>query len=252
MGAIFFWDGRQPTIAAAAQDASQHEMGLPVTNAISYLQTDTVYAKLFKKAFGRPGNVTENKIYLAIQEFLLSAITSNSHFDSVMRNQAQFTPDENDCFNNLFLQEKGDCFHCHAHSATQLMTDFGFHNNCLDSAATIYDFRDPGRGGITGNPDDYGCFKSSTLRNIALTGPYMHDGRYKTLQQVINHYSDSLQFGPNMDNFMYKHFPLDSAGNPKQVGGMGLSPQQKQEFLEFLNAFTDTSFMNNPNLKSPF
>ncbi len=246
-----FWDGRQPTIAAAAQDASQHEMGLPVTNALSYLQKDTTYVKLFKKAFGRPGSVTENKIYLAIQEFLISAVTCNSHFDSVQLAITQFTPDESAAF-TMFTNEVGDCFHCHANGATQLMTNFTFQNNCLDSAATIYDFKDPGRGGQTGSPADYGTFKTPSLRNVAVSGPYMHDGRFTTLQQVINHYSDSLQLSPTSNYFLLKHFPKDSSGLAMQVGGLHLSALQKQQFIEFLNGFTDTSFMNNPNLKNPF
>ena len=250
---MFFWDGRQPSIAAAAQDASQHEMGLPVTNALSYLEKDTTYVKLFKKAFGRPGNVSEGRIYLAIQEFLITAVTCNSHFDSVSLGITQFTTAEFDVFNNMFNTEVGDCFHCHGNGATQLMTTFAFQNNCLDSAATIYDFKDPGRGGITGSSDDYGTFKTPTLRNVAVSGPYMHDGRFTTLQQVMNHYSDSLQFSPTINSFLKNHFHKDSLGLvDEQVGGLHLTAQQKQEFIEFLNGFTDTSFMNNPNLKNPF
>lgn len=251
-----FWDGRQPTIAAAAQDAAQHEMGLPVTNALAYLQQDTTYVKLFKKAFGRPGNITEGKIYNAIQEFLVSAVTCNSRFDSMQLGLISLSPTsaEYDVFNNMFLTETGDCFHCHsgANGVSQLMTNFTFQNNGLDSAANIYDFKDPGRGGITGDADDYGTFETPSLRNVAVSGPYMHDGRYTTLQQVINHYSDSLQKSPTINSFLLRHFAKDSSGVAVQVGGLHLNATQKQEFLIFLNSFTDTSFLNNPGLKSPF
>jgi cytochrome c peroxidase len=216
------------------------------------LQKDTVYRRLFKKSFGRPGTITEPKIYLAVQEFLTTAISDNSRFDSIRRNPGLATAAENDVFYNLFITEVGDCFHCHAYGNSFLMTDFTFRNDGLDSAATIADFRDPGRGGITGNSYDYGLFKVPSLRNVALSGPYMHDGRYKTLQQVINFYSDSLELSPTLDPFIEKHLDTLPNGQRLQHGGLHLDSLQKAEFIIFLNDFTDTSFLNNPNLKSPF
>ena len=242
----FFWDGRAPTLAAQAQNAFQHELDMNVTNAIVYLKTDTTDVMLFNKAFGGPGSITPNNIYLAIQQFLFSAVSANSRFDSVMRGQANFTIWEDSGFNYLFLTEKGDCFHCHAQGQSLLMYDAAnpFRNDGLDSAATIYDFPDPGRGGITGVASDYGLFKVPTLRNIAVSGPYMHDGRYQTLMQVINFYSDSLKQSPTIDPVMKTIYHAN--------GGSHFTALQKMELLALLNTFTDTSFLNNPNLKSPF
>ena len=249
----FFWDGRQPTAAAQAQDAAQHELGLVVNSAITYLQADSVYVKLFKKAFGRPGTITADKIYLAIQQFMFYAVSYNSRYDSVIRGQGIFTTSEYNGLNNIFLTEKGDCFHCHSDGGTnQLMTDLSFHNNGLVPALTINDFADPGRGGITGVAADYGLFKSPTLRNIAVTGPYMHDGRFKTLRDVVNFYSDSLNLSVNPDKFILLHMDHDSSGHVLSHGGMHLSPTEKQELLDFLNTFTDPTFLNDPNLKDPF
>jgi cytochrome c peroxidase len=250
-----FWDGRQPTLAAQAQDAAHNELGLAVKNAIPYLQADTIYTKLFKKAFGRPGTIVEREIYLALQEFMMSAISANSRFDSLQRGQAQYTPEESDAFFNIFIQTKGECFHCHAQGNNLLMANyaegFTYRNDGLQIASTINDFQDPGRGAITGVNTDYGLFKNPTLRNIAVSGPYMHDGRYKTLQQVINFYSDSLNLTPNADPNIALH--MDTAnGEHLLTGGMHFSDLQKAELLILLNDMTDTSFLNNPNLKSPF
>ena len=242
----FFWDGRSPTLAAQAQDAFQHELDLNVSNAIAYLQTDTTDVKLFNKAFGKFGAINANNIYLAIQQFLFSAVSANSRFDSVMRGQATFTVWEDSGFNYIFLTEKGDCFHCHAQGQSLLMYDAAhpFRNNGLDSAVTIYDFKDPGRGHITGAESDYGLFKIPTLRNVAVTGPYMHDGRFKTLMQVINFYSDSIKHSPTLDPVMKTIYHAN--------GGSHFTDLQKMELMALLNSFTDTSFLNNPNLKSPF
>ena len=251
-----FWDGRQPTIAAQAQDAAHNELGIQAANAIAYLQADTVYARLFKKAFGRPGTVNEREIYLGIQEFLMTAISVNSRFDSLSRGQATFTPDEDTAFNYIFNATQGECFHCHAYGGNFLMANYlqgqTYRNDGLQAAATVNDYKDPGRGAITGVSTDMGLFKNPSLRNVAVGGPYMHDGRYQTLQQVINFYSDSLQYSPNADQFILLHIAKDTAGNYLPTGGMHLSARQKNQLLILLNDMTDTSYMNNPALKNPF
>jgi len=254
-----FWDGRQPTIAAQAQDASHNELGMVATNAVAYLQADTVYAKLFKKAFGKPGaNITVNQIYLGIQEFLMTVISVNSRFDSLMRDPADvpMTPGEFDGFYNVFNGVTGECLHCHAYGGNYLMANYlegqTFRNDGLQAAATVNDYKDMGRGAITGNPSDNGLFKNPTLRNVAVGGPYMHDGRYKTLDQVINFYSDSLQYSPNADFFILLHFDKDTSGNYPPTGGLHLTATQKAELITLLNDMTDTSYLDNPAFKNPF
>ncbi len=251
-----FWDGRQPTLAAQAEDAAHNELGIISATTIAYLQSDSVYSRLFKKAFGRPGTVNEREIYLGIQQFLMTAISANSRFDSVMRGQAIFTDAESDAFYNIFTQNKGECFHCHAFGNNLLMASYApdgtFTNNGLQVAATINDFADPGRGAITGVETDYGLFKNPTLRNIAVSAPYMHDGRYKTLAQVINFYSDSLNLTPNANPNISLHIDTDAQGHKLLTGGMHFTQQEKDELILFLNDLTDTSFLNNPELKSPF
>jgi cytochrome c peroxidase len=244
-GNKFFWDGRVSSLAAQAQNAYHGELGFNPSAAIAYLKTDSIYVRLFKKAFGRPGTITEPEVYNAVQQFMMSAVSANSRFDLIQQGILQFTSSEALGY-QIFETETGDCFHCHTSGdgSTLLMTDNLFRNNGLDSAATVQDFVDPGLGGITFSNSDYGRFKDPSLRNIALTGPYMHDGRYKTLLQVINFYSDSLKLSPTIDNIML----LPNHAN----GGIHLSDYQKQNLLDFLYTLTDTSFIHNPNLTSPF
>jgi cytochrome c peroxidase len=242
----YYYDGRAATLAAQAQDAFHNNLGLVVDSAIAYLQTDTTDVKLFRKAFGRPGTITEPEIYKAIQQFVMTAISANSKFDRYLQGNATFTNSEYNGY-VMFNSETGDCFHCHMSDGGQtlLMTDNLFRNNGLDSALTIYDFKDPGRGGITLNAADYGKFKDPTLRNIALTGPYMHDGRYITLTQVVNFYSDSTHDSPTEDPFMLLY-------NHNYGRGLELAPSQVQDLVNYLNTLTDTSFLDNPSLSNPF
>lgn len=257
-----FWDGRSNTLADQAADAYQHELVMNVGNTITYLKSDSTYIRLFKKAFGRPGTITDTKIYLAVQQFMMSAISSNSHFDKVMRGQESFTASEQYAFDTLFRTEKGDCFHCHAFGASLLMVDYSvpFRNNGLDAATTISDFKDPGRGGFTGSAVDYGKFKNPTLRNVALTAPYMHDGRYTTLRQVLNFYSDSLHYSPGVDQIIINHLDTIHVAGSNGLdsivrfnhGGLHLTERDKDALIDLLNAMTDTTFANNPALKDPF
>ena len=96
-------------------------------------------------------------------------------------------------------EAKGDCFHCHGSNNNPLWTDNAFHNNGLDIT-----FQDLGFGEVTGDPNDNGKFKSPSIRNLAFTAPYMHDGRFATLDEVINHYSEGLQKSSTIDPLMKK------------------------------------------------
>ena len=116
-----------------------------------------------------------------------------------------------------------------------MFTDHQLHNNGLDSV-----FSDLGAGGVTGNPADMGRFKTPTLRNVALTAPYMHDGRFQTLEEVIDHYDSGGHPSPTIDAFM-----------KFTTGGLQLTAQNKQQLLAFLNTLTDTEFINDPDFQDP-
>ena len=128
-------------------------------------------------------------------------------------------------------EAKGDCFHCHGSDNNPLWTDNKFHNNGLDS-----NFSDLGLGAVTGDTNDNGKFKSPSLRNLKFTAPYMHDGRFATLDEVIQHYSEGLQPSATIDPLMKK----------VNQGGVGLSPQEKANLKAFLLSLSDPDFVNNP------
>jgi len=241
-----FWDGRAETLAAQAQDAFHGEQDLNIPAAITYLKSDSTYARLFRKAFGRPGDVTEEKIYKAVQQFMMTLISSDSHFDKAQRGQESLTASEQRGL-DIFVSQEGECVHCHTDGASFLLAPPNlFQNNGLDSAATIYDFADKGRGGVTNLDKDFGTFKVPSLRNVSLTAPYMHDGRFQTLEQVIDFYSDSAKtLSPNIDGF-------NLGLNIHPQGKFGFDAQQKQDLLNFLLSLTDTIFTHNPAFKDPF
>jgi cytochrome c peroxidase len=135
---------------------------------------------------------------------------------------------------DLFKSLNGaDCFHCHNGPLMQVKK---FSNNGLDAL-----FNDLGRGLVTGNSNDNGKFKVPTLRNIALTGPYMHDGRLGTLDEVIEHYSSGIQQSSTIDPLIEYAFQ----------GGVQLDAQEKALLKKFLETLTDYSFINNPNFQEP-
>lgn len=242
-----FWDGRAGTLSAQAKDAFAGEQNMDVANSISYLKSDSTYARLFRKAFGRPGDITETKIYLALQQFMMTLISSNSHFDKVQRGQEQFTESEARGLQLFTNPDRGDCTHCHVSDggSSFLMTDNLFRNNGLDEVANNYAYTDKGRGEFTGNVNDNGKFKDPTLRNIALTGPYMHDGRYATLDDVLNFYSDSVKNSGTVDVLMFSSIYLPD-------GKRHFTEEEHQDLLNFLNAFTDTTFTHNTAFSNPF
>jgi cytochrome c peroxidase len=181
----------------------------------------------------------------ALQQFMMSIVSCQSKFDRVKSGAEQFTDAEQRGF-KIFSTDTGGCFNCHFSEGgyTLLMTDGKFRNNGLDSVLTPYQYPDSGRGGITHLLADYGKFKVPTLRNIAVTGPYMHDGRYKTLQQVINFYSDSTHMSPSVDPMIIYLF--------KGKDRHHLTSMQKSDLLDFLYTLTDSSFLHNPALSDPF
>jgi cytochrome c peroxidase len=147
------------------------------------------------------------------------------------------TPDEFSGY-DLFRDLTGaDCFHCHPHSS-RLFTDHSYSNNGLDLVHL-----DEGLGAISGSPSDNGKFKVPTLRNIEYSAPYMHDGRFSTLDEVIDHYSDHIESAsPNIS-------PLIEFA---ATGGVALTPTEKMQVKAFLKSLSDPEFINNPAFSSPF
>ncbi len=229
----FFWDGRKSTLESLILEPVTNpiEMHQPWVLAMSKLNAHPEYPKLFKQAFNAD-KIDSMHVVKAIAQFLRTMISSNSRLDKRLNNTGNLTNSE---LNGLviFKTERGDCFHCHQIDGSRLLTDNQFHNNGLDAT-----FTDLGRGAITGNASDNGKFLTPTLRNIALTAPYMHDGRFQTLEQVIDHYNNGGVSSPTVDPLM------------KHVGtGLNLTNQEKADLLAFLRTFTDSTFINDTRFR---
>jgi cytochrome c peroxidase len=212
-----FWDGGVPNLEqqVLAPIENVNEMDFDVNKVVERLQNHPEYPALFKQAYGAGPSVYT--LTRAIACFERSLYTSPSRFDLY---QYGIDPDALDASEingmNLFFGEKGDCFHCHG---GYNFTDFSFQNNGL-----YLQYADSGRARITADPDDVGKFKVPSLRNVALTAPYMHDGSMKTLGQVIDHYDSGGKQHPNQSGI---------------VKVLNLTPQEKQDLINFLKALTD-------------
>jgi len=243
---FYFWDGRSPTLESQALEPVVNPIEMHDTwpNAVSKLQADPAYEQLFLRAFGTT-QIDSMLVAKALAQFMRTMVSYNAKYDRVLRGEEAFTPEEQQGF-FLFQAEGGfppdvpggqggaDCFHCHSLGGA-MFTDHQLHNNGLDSV-----FSDLGAGGVTGNPADMGRFKTPTLRNVALTAPYMHDGRFQTLEEVIDHYDSGGHPSPTIDAFM-----------KFTTGGLQLTAQKKQQLLAFLNTLTDVEFINDPDFQDP-
>ena len=243
----YFWDGRAATLEKQIFEPVRNHIELDENwvEVAQRIAADPEYPPMFEAAFGGTC-IDSTRISYAIAQFERTMVSYKSKFDRWRYyGQGNLTPSEYRGLEKFLAeggdpsrfpggQNGGDCFHCHGGSLT-LFTDEQFHNNGLDSV-----FTDLGRGEVTGNPADYGRFKTPTLRNIALTAPYMHDGRYQTLQQVIEHYDSGGVPSPTIDPFM-----------KYAVGGDAMTDQTKQDIINFLLTLTDTSFVNNPAFTDP-
>jgi len=232
----FFWDGRAKTLEQQALEPVPNpiEMHQSWPAAVSKLKTKQFYSDAFFQVF-KTREFDSTHVVKALAQFIRSMISYNSRMDKRLRNEINLTPSELNGF-VIYNTERGDCFHCHNIDAGRLLTDNQFHNNGLDAQ-----FTDFGRSAVTGNSADMGKFLTPTLRNIALTAPYMHDGRFQTLEEVVNHYDSGGHPSPTVDPLM------------KHIGsGLNLTNQDKADLIAFLNTFTDSTFINEPNYRSPF
>ena len=240
----FFWDGRANSLEEQIlMPIVDHlEMAESLPHVMHKLNNHPEYPKLFYAAFGTT-EITPQLLAKAIAQFLRIIISADSKFDRIYYKQdGFFEDDEWDGF-LLFNSEVGaDCFHCHG-EGNGLFGDFKFKNNGLDVATTIHDFPDKGRGAVTGKPEDYGLFKTPSLRNLLLTAPYMHDGRFNTLEEVVEHYSTGLKVSPNQSAFELKN---------ASKGGAQLTQDQKKDLVAFLKTLNDTTFIHNPLYQNPY
>jgi len=217
--------------------AAQHEMNTTVEKAVNMIRSINAnpnYHELFKKAYGDTA-ITYDRISKAIACFIRSLVSYNSKYHQWIRKEIpKLDPSEFRGY-TIYMSERGDCFHCHGDPV--LLTTNLFYNNGLDSL-----FNDPrDRSGYTKNPLDKGKYKPTTMLNIELTAPYMHDGRFKTLREVVDHYSDNLVNSPTIDPLM------------KWIayGGTKLKESEKNDLIAFLKTLTDYQFIAEPKFSKP-
>lgn len=228
----FFWDGGAATLEdqVLGPITNPIEMNETLKNVIAKLQAHPEYPGLFKKAFGTD-SITTKLLMFAIAQFERTIVSGNTRFDYFrMFGDPSYLTDQERRGYDLFIREdKADCFHCHNPSSV-FSSDFKFHHNGHQSA-------DKGLGRITGNPEDNGKFRTPSIRNLVFTAPYMHDGRFNTLEEVVNFYdTGAIRVAP-ADEFIAKH-----------SNGLGLTTQEKQDLVAFLKTLTDSTLLTNPAL----
>ncbi|HNY02921.1 MAG TPA: cytochrome c peroxidase [Bacteroidales bacterium] len=194
------------------------------------------YPGLFEKAFGSP-RVTAVNIARAIAQFVRTLVSANSRFDRFLRGEINLSASERNGYVIFMTEQGGDCFHCHGGEGNPLFTTHLCYNNGKDSV-----FTDPlDRYSVTGAADDIGAYKAPTLRNLAFTAPYMHDGRYRTIDEVLAFYNAGLVRSPSISPLMH-HIA---------TGGVRLTPSKLADLKAFVLTLTDSSFVANPAFSRP-
>lgn len=222
------WDGgiNHIEVQPLAPITAPNEMAEDINTVVGKLQQDAEYRKLFRSAFGDE-NVTSQRMLLAITQFVASMVSSNSKYDKMKRGQATYTPDEQSGYQ--IFQSK--CAGCHAEP---LFTDNSYRNTGIPIDPVLNDF---GRMRITGRSSDSLKFKVPSLRNVYLTFPYGHDGRFYAIANVLEHYADEVQDGPTVDPLVKNKIPLSNV---------------EQFYLQtFLRTLTDSTFITNPRFAPP-
>ncbi|TWV99667.1 cytochrome-c peroxidase [Chitinophaga pinensis] len=244
----FFWDGRVAGLEmqAAVPLTNAHEMGQSLAVSAALLSGEPVYRSLFSKAFGTD-SMTGEGIVKALSQFERTLVSANAPYDQYLRGDYQPTVAE---LNGISLfygnpdaarnVRGAGCAHCHGGPKTYIEL---YHNNGLDSIPA-----NPGRELVSGQSYDRGRFRVVSLRNIALTAPYMHDGRFKTLEEVLSHYNEHIKLSKTLSPF------LQGVGNSNALDGLtlGLTDSEKKDLLAFMHMLTDPTFISDKRFSDPF
>jgi cytochrome c peroxidase len=219
-----FWDGgvHDLDLFSIASIENPLEMDEKLGNVLAKLRKNPKYPPLFNKALGST-EISTNSFLKALSQFMLMAISANSRYDKYIRKEGEILTSEELQGLEIFKQK---CATCHS---GELFTDFSFRNNGLNNQFN----KDLGRALITLNPEDEYKFKVPSLRNVVITAPYMHDGRFYTLNEVLNHYQNEVKNMPTLDKELQKNNKL----------GIELTSEEKQKIIIFLHTLTDESFI---------
>ncbi len=239
----FFWDGRASTLELQALQPIENviEMGESWENVEKKLQRHPGYQEEFRKAFGIESSSLINRDLAtkAISQFERTIISGgNTRYDRFARGEIFLNDNETNGYLMFFnvdpVLPDAQCGHCHT---APLFGTTDYFNNGLQESADLEGFADKGLGAITGKASDNGKFKTPTLRNLVFTAPYMHDGRFSTIEQVIEHYTSGGKSSPNKSAFL---------------NNLHLTESQKSDLISFILTLTDSSVLTNPAYQSPF
>lgn len=224
----FFWDGGVNNIENQPINPMQNpvEMDQPVSETITKLSADEQYRSMFNTVFGSD-TINSQRIFRALAQFMAAMVSDNSKYDQYTRGEATLT--EQELHGLTLVREK--CEGCHKEP---LFSDYSYRNNGLTVNTT---YNDSGRAHITQDPADSHKFKVPSLRNVARSSPYMHDGRFSTLDAVLEHYRSGIYQWPNVD--------------PLVKDGITMSDQDKADIIAFLNTLTDETFLHDPRFSEP-
>jgi len=203
---------------------AEDEMCGTTAGAVAAIKSDSKYPPLFKKAFGTE-EITIERIQMAIAQYVRSLVCGNSKFDRYLQGKEQLTPQELHGYVLFTTEEGADCFHCHGSGGSPLFTTNLFYNNGLDAQPSD----DHDRASVTGDPHDRGAYRAPSLRNVTISAPYMHDGRFKTLDDVLDFYNSEVQNSPYVSPLM--HHVND--------GGIRLTPSEIADLKAFLETLTE-------------
>lgn len=225
----YFYDGASNSIEMLSINPIHNpvEMDETLPAIAEKLKQDSEYLKLFKQSF-EDEQVSSTNILKALAQFMTVMVSADSKYDKYVRNEAGGTLNNQESQGLQLFQT--NCTACHA---TDIFTDNSFRNNGLPPNPNLNDL---GRETVTGFPYDRYKFKVPSLRNVALTAPYMHDGRFGSLESVLNFYSNGMQNTANLDPIMQQHGAL----------GIPLTQAEKQAIIAFLKTLTDEKFISNP------
>ncbi|PHI20625.1 cytochrome C peroxidase [Lewinellaceae bacterium SD302] len=242
----FHWDGAHESLEIQAIHPVENmlEMDADWEEVEERLRNHPGYPQDFRAAFGigNTNELTRELATRALGQFERTMISGQSRYDKVVsQNDGFFTELEEEGKQLFFVEfnpsdsiSHPGCSHCHN---APRFGDNLFHNNGLDSVASLTDFADLGLGGVNGNVFDNGKFRTPTLRNIALTAPYMHDGRFSTLEEVLEQYARG---GHGIE------------GESPFLTPFELTPEKQAALLAFLNTLTDEEFINDERFSNPF
>ena len=222
----YTWDGVSHNLdeRALVPITTDFEMDSSMPEVVGKLNADANYKKLFKAAFGDE-NITGERVLKAISQFMVTMVSADSKYDRVLKGKTAFTAEENEGY-QLF---RNNCAICHSGA---LFTDESFRNTGMYYNAQ---YNDRGRYSVTLDWNDNMKFRVPSLRNVEYTAPYMHDGRFTTLEAVLNFYSDQVENQPNLDPLLKKDGHV----------GIRMNPSEKQYIIAFLKTLTDQNFITN-------